>query len=112
MHRTVVRIAGHAVVLLALAGCRRDAGSLTLAAALLPSELPVYRAVLRDFERDTGQRVVVVPQQYPDIRRALAAEGSAARGTLDLVELDVYSLALSAADVSVLDETALGPEWS
>jgi ABC-type glycerol-3-phosphate transport system substrate-binding protein len=59
--------------------------------------------VVADFERDTGRRVVVVPQQYADIRRALAAEGFAGRtGTLDLVELDVYSLAPAARHASVL----------
>jgi hypothetical protein len=46
-------------------------------------------------------------QQYPDIRRALRAESVAARGTLDLVELDVYSLAPAANDVRVLDAAAL-----
>jgi ABC-type glycerol-3-phosphate transport system substrate-binding protein len=52
--------------------------------------------------------VVVVPQQYGDIRRALAAERAARRGTLDLVELDVYSLAAAARDVAVLDRTEVG----
>jgi multiple sugar transport system substrate-binding protein len=86
-----------------LAACGRDTGTLTLAVALLPGELPAYRAVLTDFERATGQRTVVVPQQYADIRRALAAEAAGGHGTLDLVELDVYSLAPSAPYVAVLD---------
>jgi ABC-type glycerol-3-phosphate transport system substrate-binding protein len=48
-----------------------------------------------------------VPQQYADIRRALAAESAARRGTLDLVELDVYSLAPAADDVRALDAAPL-----
>ncbi|MBI4518900.1 MAG: extracellular solute-binding protein [Deltaproteobacteria bacterium] len=93
-----------------LAACRRSEHALTMAVALLPSELAAYRAVLGDFERDTGLRVVVVPQQYPDIQRALAAEAFAGHGTLDLVELDVYALARSARHVSVLDPAELAPE--
>ncbi|MCK6555976.1 extracellular solute-binding protein [Candidatus Binatia bacterium] len=81
-----------------------------MAVAVLPGELPVYRSVIADFEVETGLRVAVVPQQYADIRRALAAESLAGRGTIDLVELDVYSLALAAADVRVLDTAALAPE--
>jgi len=91
------------------AACGGDRQALTLAVAVLPSELPVYSAAVRDFERASGRRVVVVPQQYADIRRALAAEASARRGTLDLVELDVYSLAAAARDVLVLDRTDVGP---
>ena len=83
------------------AGCG-GGQELTLAVAVLPSELPVYRAAVADFERASGRHVVVVPQQYADIRRALAAERAARRGTLDLVELDVYSLAAAARDVAVL----------
>jgi len=98
------------VLLSALSACRSDEHTLTIAAALLPSELPAYQAVLRDFEDRSGYRVVVVPQQYPDIRRALAAEAAAGTGTLDLVELDVYSLAAAADDVAVLDEAALQPD--
>ncbi|MEO8601702.1 MAG: extracellular solute-binding protein [bacterium] len=97
-------------LLIALPACRQATHTLVLAAALLPSELPPYRAVLSAFEHDTGWRVVVVPQQYADIRRALAAEATAGSGTLDLVELDIYSLAAAAADVAVLDEAALGDE--
>jgi ABC-type glycerol-3-phosphate transport system substrate-binding protein len=94
---------------LVVASCRAVPTELTVAVALLPSELPVYRAVVGDFERATGQRVVVVPQQYADIRRALAAEAGARTGTLDLVELDVYSLALAAEDVARLDDAGLAP---
>lgn len=93
----------------ALPGCATGPDALTLAVAVLPGELPVYRSVVSEFERETGLRVVVVPQQYADIRRALAAESLAGRGTLDLVELDVYSLALAAADVRVLDSTEVAP---
>lgn len=64
--------------------------------------MPAYREVLRKFEHQTGERVVLVAQQYPDIRRALAAEAAAGRGTLDIVELDVYSLAQASDDVDVL----------
>ena len=92
-----------------LCACRRDVG-ITLAVALLPSELPPYRAVVADFERRVGATVVLVPQQYADIRRALAAEASGGVGTLDLVELDVYSLAAAADHVAVLDEAELAPE--
>jgi len=35
-----------------LVACRTEHGSLTVAVALLPSELPVYRALVADFERD------------------------------------------------------------
>ena len=66
-----------------LAGCQRDSGTITAAVALLPGQLPVYRSVVDAFERTSGHRVVVVPQQYADIRRALAAEATAGRGTLD-----------------------------
>jgi len=91
------------VACLLLTGCRTDRDALTLAIALLPGELPAYRAVLGEFERTSGHRTVLVPQQYADIRRALAAEAAAGRGTLDLVELDVYSLAPAAPHVGVLD---------
>lgn len=97
-------------MLLAVAACQPRERTLTVAAALLPSELPAYREVVRGFEQNSGWRVVVVPQQYADIRRALAAEAAAGSGTLDLVELDVYSLAPAAADVAVLDEAALAPD--
>ncbi len=104
---------GRATLVLALAllgACTRRDSTLTIAVSLLPSELPVYRSVLTDFEQQTGRHVVVVPQQYADIRRALSAEAFAGSGTLDLVELDVYSLAMTAGDVAVLPEADLGPE--
>lgn len=88
-------------------GCARTSDDLTVAMALLPSELGPYREVLEEFERASGRSVVVVPQQYPDIRRALAAEAAAGSGTLDLVELDVYSLAPSAHHVQVLRSPGL-----
>ena len=50
---------------------------------------------------------MVVPQQYADVRRAIAAETAAGQGTIDLVELDVYSLAAAADDVAVLDGPSL-----
>ncbi|MFQ5667502.1 MAG: extracellular solute-binding protein [Candidatus Binatia bacterium] len=96
--------------LVLLCACRPSREALTVAAALLPSELTVYRTVVADFEHRTGLHVVVVPQQYADIRRALAAEAFAGRGTLDLVELDVYSLAVVKDDVMVLDPERLRPE--
>ena len=98
------------LALAGVAGCQHGEGRLTVAVALLPSELPVYRSVIADFERDSGMPAVVVPQQYADIRRALAAEAFAGRGTLDLVELDVYSLAPSARYVLPLNPTDLSPE--
>ena len=79
-----------------------------VALALLASELPVVRAALDEFERQSGERVVVVAQQYPEIRRALAAEAGGGGGALDLAELDVYSLAPAAADAGVLEADELG----
>ncbi len=90
--------------------CQRNETTVTVAMALLPSELGIYRTVVSDFERTSGVRVVVVPQQYADIRRALTAEAFAGRGTLDLVELDVYSLAAAARYVRRLDLAVLSPE--
>lgn len=96
------------LVLLVVCGCTRTPDALTVAMALLPSELGPYREIAADFERRTGRRVVIVPQQYPDIRRALAAEAAAGQGTLDLVELDVYSLAPASPQVARLDAAGLG----
>jgi ABC-type glycerol-3-phosphate transport system substrate-binding protein len=112
MGRRCNRVSAVVIGLALMSSCApaRQAHLLTIAVALLPSELPAYRSVLDEFTRQTGLRVVVVPQQYADIRRALAAEAHASSGTLDLVELDVYSLALSAAHVAVLDEQELRPE--
>lgn len=90
-----------------LPGCTRDRDVVTVAVGLLPDELGPYRAIVADWQHDTATRVTVVPQQYADIRRALAAESAAGDGTLDLVELDVHSLALAAADVRVLDTAAI-----
>ena len=98
------------MVLAGLCACRRHEDALTIAVALLPSEVEVYRSVLADFERQSGRAVVVVPQQYADIRRALAAEAFAGRGTLDLVELDVYSLAAAAPQVTVFRAADLGAD--
>jgi ABC-type glycerol-3-phosphate transport system substrate-binding protein len=98
------------LVVLNCAACQPRERTLTVAAALLPSELPAYREVVGGFERESGWRVVVVPQQYADIRRALAAQALAGSGTLDLVELDVYSLAVVAADVERLDDASLAAE--
>jgi len=102
--------AAFAVAAALLVSCRRERASLTTAVALLPSELPVYRAVVADFERRSGLRVVVVPQQYADIRRALAAESVAGTGTLDLVELDVYALASAAPHVCPFAPADVEPE--
>lgn len=96
-----------AVALCAAPGCTRDRDVVTVAVGVLPDELAPYRDVVADWAGSTGARVMVVPQQYADIRRALAAESAAGDGTLDLVELDVHSLALAAADVRVLDAAAL-----
>ncbi|MFN2427397.1 MAG: ABC transporter substrate-binding protein [Candidatus Binatia bacterium] len=94
----------------AVTACQRDDDALTVAVALLPGELPAYRELLRDFETSSGHRVRLVAQQYSQIRRALAAEAAGGRGTLDLVELDVYNLAPVADHVAVLDEAALAEE--
>jgi len=88
-------------------GCAVSSDTVTLVTAILPGELPAYRAVVNEFEQMTGTRVVVVPQQYADVRRAIAAETAAGQGTIDLVELDVYSLAAAAGDVAVLDASSL-----
>src|SRR5882672_3829363 len=88
-------------------GCAASSDTVTLVTAILPGELPAYRAVVGEFEQMTGTRVVVVPQQYADVRRAIAAETAAGQGTIDLVELDVYSLAAAAGDVVVLDASSL-----
>lgn len=110
--RRARRRAGIFVVacLLWLPGCALRPRPVTLAIALLPSELPAYRAVLAGFEAETGVRVQVVPQQYAEIRRALAAEAAGGGGALDLVELDVYSLAAAAPFVASLREDAFGAE--
>ena len=92
--------AGVAVLAAALLwGCTRSSPSLTVVMALLPGELPVVRSVLADFERERGIEVQLVAQQYAEIRRAVAAESAAARGTIDLAEFDVYSLAPVAAQM-------------
>jgi len=91
-------------------GCHRSDPAVTVAVALLPGELPAYRQVLEGFETATGNRVRVVAQQYPEIRRALAAEAAGGQGTLDLVELDVFNLAPVAGDVAQLDEKDFGKE--
>src|SRR6266404_4424316 len=100
--------AGVALIVLAGAvGCTSPSETVTVVAAILPGELPAYRAVVGEFEHATGTRVVVVPEQYADVRRAIAAETAAGQGTIDLVELDVYSLAAAAGDVAVLDAPSL-----
>ena len=109
-HATARRCGALVVAAALLVGCRGEHASLTAAVALLPSELPVYRAVVADFERATGLRVVVVPQQYADIRRAIAAEAVAGTGTLDLVELDVYALASAAPHVCPFEPAGMEPE--
>jgi multiple sugar transport system substrate-binding protein len=96
------------VACVALPGCGPRPAVVAL--ALLPSELPVVRAALDEFERASGERLVVVAQQYPEIRRALAAEAGGGAGALDLVELDVHSLALAAGHARALELGALGGE--
>jgi ABC-type glycerol-3-phosphate transport system substrate-binding protein len=111
--RSVRAVAVHALAIVTIAtfvSCRQHEGAVTVAVALLPSELTVYRQVVAGFEQQSGLQVIVVPQQYADIRRALAAEAVGGRGTLDLVELDVYSLAAAAASVQRLDPAELMPE--
>jgi ABC-type glycerol-3-phosphate transport system substrate-binding protein len=98
----ILRRGAFALVVLAIA-CDRGPRPLTLVIALLPAELSAYRRVIDDFEAESGRRVVIAAQQYPDIRRLLAAEAAAGAGTIDLAELDVYSLAPSARHVRSLD---------
>jgi ABC-type glycerol-3-phosphate transport system substrate-binding protein len=106
------RLAAGAALLLALAiasgGCDSGPRSLTVVLALLPGELPAYRRVIDEFESESGREVEIVPQQYADVRRVLAAEAASGAGTIDLAELDVYSLAVAAPHVRVLDPAALG----
>lgn len=96
------RRAGIALAAVLLVACGHG-DRLTVALAILPSELPAYRAVVADWERARGREVVLVAQQYADIRRALQAESAAGRGTIDLAELDVYSLAPAAQSVRTID---------
>jgi multiple sugar transport system substrate-binding protein len=103
----------HALVLaVSLFACDAGPRPLTVVIALLPGELPAYRRVIRDFEVESGRRVVIAAQQYADIRRVLAAEAAAGAGTIDLAELDVYSLAPSAPHVRALDDAALAATTS
>jgi len=95
------------VVVAGAVGCMSSSETVTLVTAILPGELPAYRAVVGEFEHATGTRVMVIPQQYADVRRAIAAETAAGQGTIDLAELDVYSLAAAASDVVVLDASSL-----
>lgn len=88
---------------IAAGGCSSGPRPLTLVLAVLPGELASYREVVSAFEREEGRRVLVVAQQYADIRRALAAEAAAGGGGIDLAELDVYSLAAAARTVRRLD---------
>jgi ABC-type glycerol-3-phosphate transport system substrate-binding protein len=101
-----MRLAG-LVALCMVLGCTRDRDVLTIAVGVLPDELAPYRALIAEWPDAGNLRVVVVPQQYADIRRALAAESAAGEGTLDVVELDVHSLALAARDVRAFDPVAI-----
>lgn len=96
-----------AVACLPQLGCGQRPAVLAL--ALLPSELATVRAAVAELEDRTGQRIVVVAQQYPEIRRALAAEAAGGAGALDLVELDVHSLASAAGHAAVIEPGELGP---
>ncbi len=86
-----------------------NSGRLTIALAIFPSEAVKYRAFLRDFETGNHVRVALIAQSYSDILRALLAEGSAAKGSLDLVELDLSMLARARGSVQPLD-TTVSPE--
>jgi ABC-type glycerol-3-phosphate transport system substrate-binding protein len=97
-------------LILALCGCPAPRTDVTFALAILPSELPAYRVILDEFERNSGLKVTAIAQQYADIRRAVHAEAVAGRGTLDLVELDVYALSIAASDVRVLSPEAFASE--
>lgn len=91
-----------------LAGCGRGAhsappGNLTIALAVFPSEAARYRVFARQFERETGAHVVIIAQSYSDILRVLQAESGAGHGSLDLVELDLATLARVRGEVHNLD---------
>src|SRR5208337_3062775 len=79
------------VLSLALAGCesRREARTLTIALAVFPDEASRYRVLLHDFENLEHVKVNLIAQSYGDILRAFLAEGTAHRGRLDIVELDL-----------------------
>jgi ABC-type glycerol-3-phosphate transport system substrate-binding protein len=95
------------LALVGLAGCEpkppASSGELTLALAIFPGEARRYRAFLRDFERRNHVKVDLIAQSYDDILRALLAEGSAGRGSLDLAELDLSMLARAHRSVRPLD---------
>jgi trehalose/maltose transport system substrate-binding protein len=90
----VVALAAGAL-LFAMAGCRANVERrrvLTIALAVFPDEAARYRRFVREFERREHAHVILVAQSYADILRAMLAEGSAGRGRLDLVELDLAML--------------------
>ncbi|MBN1476601.1 extracellular solute-binding protein [Candidatus Sumerlaeota bacterium] len=79
---------------------------ITAAISLLPTELPAYREIAEAAAHDHGFEVEVRMLQYEDIRRALEAEVAGGRGTLDVVEADVFDLAAIARSVRALPEPA------
>jgi ABC-type glycerol-3-phosphate transport system substrate-binding protein len=95
-------------IAIAVCGCEQGPRALTVVLALLPGELPAYRRVIDGFETESGRTVEIVPQQYADVRRVLAAEAASGSGTIALAELDVYSLAAASAHVRPLDPAELG----
>ncbi len=86
-----------------------NSGRLTLALAVFPNEAVKYRAFLKDFENRNHVKVDLIAQSYADILRALLAEGSAGRGSLDLAELDLSMLVRAHGSVRALD-TIVPPE--
>jgi ABC-type glycerol-3-phosphate transport system substrate-binding protein len=104
--RLTLRLAFSAAPLLALTTGCGDGGEkrvrITAAISLLPTELPAYREIAEAVARDSGFEVEVRMLQYEDIRRALEAEVAGGRGTLDVVEADVFDLAAIAPNVRAL----------
>ncbi len=100
-------VAGAALAaMIAAAGCRNTNAThtdLTIALAVFPDEAARYREFVMPFERAEKVRVRLVAQTYGDILRALEAEALSGGGSLDLVELDVATLARARGWVRSLD---------
>jgi multiple sugar transport system substrate-binding protein len=75
---------------------------LTLAVSLLPAEQAAYLEIAEFVAAELGFEIEVISIQYEDIRRALSAEVLAGRGTLDIVEVDVFDMAAVAPHVRTL----------
>jgi multiple sugar transport system substrate-binding protein len=101
--RLLLSLAGWLGVL-GCGGERDSTPRLTVAAAILTSEQTAYQEIAREVGEGLGIEVEVIARQYDDIRRALEAEVQAGRGTLDVVEADVFALATMAPMMRVLPD--------